>query len=93
MVAGALGRIYGTKKLLIGAMFFNSTASCLIPTVAPKFGSYGVVVCRIFQGVSQGFFYPSIYNLLGRWAPVKERSRLGTIALGGKFRHLKILIL
>lgn len=84
LIAGSLAKIYGAKKFLIGAMTANSVACMLIPTAAIKLGSYGVIGCRIIQGISQGFFYPSVYNLLGRWAPVSERSRLGALALGGK---------
>lgn len=71
-------------------MTVNSIASMLVPTAAIKFGPYGVIVLRVFQGISQGFFYPSIYNLLGRWAPVTERSRLGSLALAGKLVTLMI---
>lgn len=76
--------MYGSKNILIGAMLFNGTSSCFVPLFAEIFGSYGVIVCRIFQGISQGSFYPCIYNLLGQWTPLSERSRLGTIALAGK---------
>jgi len=33
----------------------------------------------------QGFVYPSIYTLLGVWAPPNERGRLTSFALGGEF--------
>lgn len=65
-------------------MAFNSASLFLVPIGAAKFGSTGVMVCRILQGISQGGFYPSVYVLLGRWAPLNERSRLSAIALGGR---------
>lgn len=85
LVAGSLAKIYGAKRFLIGAMTINSVACMLIPTAAIKFGSYGVMACRVLQGVSQGFFFPSVYALLGRWAPVPERSRLGSVVTTGKY--------
>lgn len=83
-MAGSLGRKYGTKMLLVGAMGINAVVSVLLPTAAVKAGSYGVIACRIIQGVSQGFFFPSFFSILGCWAPVNERSRLGSFGLAGK---------
>lgn len=84
LVAGSIGRRYGTKLLLVVAMGVNVLVCMVLPTAAIKFGSYGVIVCRIVQGVTQGFFFPSFYNILGCWAPVHERTRLGSFALAGK---------
>ncbi|KAJ8946315.1 hypothetical protein NQ318_004204 [Aromia moschata] len=81
--AGQMGRTYGTKWLLVGAMFINSSACMLIPVMAAWLGSGGVMICRVVQGLSQGFFFPSIHTLLGQWAPVPERSRLGTVVFSG----------
>lgn len=84
LVAGELGRRYGTKRFLVGGMLINATACCLVPLMAAKVGPYGVIMCRVAQGIAQGFFYSSVYNLLGCWVPAPERSRLATIALSGK---------
>lgn len=65
-------------------MGINALVSLLLPTAAIKIGSYGVIVCRIIQGISQGFFFPSFFSILGCWAPVNERSRLGSFSLAGK---------
>lgn len=70
--------------LLVGAMGINALVSVLLPTAAIKLGSYGVIACRIVQGVSQGFFFPSFFSILGCWAPANERSRLGSFSLAGK---------
>lgn len=83
LFAGELGRRFGTKRFLVGGMLVNATACGLVPLMAEKLGPYGVIICRVAQGISQGFFYSSVYNLLGRWVPTPERSRLGTIALSG----------
>ncbi|XP_057667760.1 putative inorganic phosphate cotransporter isoform X1 [Diorhabda carinulata] len=81
--AGQLGKLYGTKWLAFIAMGINSTACIIIPFMAEAAGSYGVMGCRVVQGLSQGFFFPSVHNILGQWAPLEERSTLGTIAFAG----------
>ncbi|CAH1972864.1 unnamed protein product [Acanthoscelides obtectus] len=81
--AGELGNRYGTKWLLFVAMFVNSTACILIPTMANAVGSYGVMGCRVVQGMSQGFFFPSVSNLLGQWIPPTERSTMATVVYAG----------
>ncbi|KAJ8980969.1 hypothetical protein NQ317_013423 [Molorchus minor] len=81
--AGKLGRTYGTKWFLVATMAINSTAFSLIPLLAELFGSKGVMFCRILQGLSQGFVYPSVFVLLGQWIPLPERSTLSTVTFSG----------
>ncbi|KOB69179.1 Sodium-dependent phosphate transporter [Operophtera brumata] len=42
-----------------------------------------VCACRVFQGLSQGFIVPSVHTLIGKWAPVEEKSRLGALIHAG----------
>lgn len=84
VVAGSLAKIYGARLIMIGSMTINAIVCMLIPMAAIHFGSSGVIICRILQGVVQGCFYPSVYNSLGRWVPVNERSRLGAFTLAGE---------
>lgn len=81
--AGIIGKKYGTKIILMISMAVNSISFMLIPVMAVKFGSYGVMACRIVEGLAQGFFFPSCYTLLGKWAPIDERSVLSSIVLSG----------
>ncbi|CAG9859749.1 unnamed protein product [Phyllotreta striolata] len=85
ILAANLGRVYGTKYFLIGAMVVNSTFCCLVPFFTIKWDSTGLIVIRILQGLSQGFFYPSCNNLLSVWSPVSERATLGNIVYSGAF--------
>lgn len=85
VLAGEIGRRYGTKKILLTAMSINSSACLTIPFVANSMGSYGVMASRVIQGLAQGFFFPSSFNLLGKWAPVEERTILGSVTLIGEF--------
>ncbi|CAG9837624.1 unnamed protein product [Diabrotica balteata] len=83
LFAADWGRKYGSKRFLLGSMTINFTAVALVPLLAEKFGSYGVMASRVVQGLCQGFVYPSISNLLGRWTHISERSRLGSLTLSG----------
>ncbi|CAG9859750.1 unnamed protein product [Phyllotreta striolata] len=83
LFAAEWGRKYGSKPFLTVAMAINATVELLIPLVADKLGSYGVMGCRALQGMCQGFLYPSVSNLLGRWTHITERSKLGSIVLSG----------
>ncbi|CAH1116594.1 unnamed protein product [Phaedon cochleariae] len=83
LIAANLAKIFGTKYCLLGAMLVNSLVSMAVPIMAAEFGSYGVMACRTMQGLSQGFFYPSLYDVLRRWTPITEKARLAAIALSG----------
>ncbi|CAG9767280.1 unnamed protein product [Ceutorhynchus assimilis] len=81
--AAQLVHSYGIKWFLFAAMLVNSLSMTLIPTFAALLGSTGVMICRAVQGVSQGFFYPSMQTMLGRWAPEEERSRMSMLVYTG----------
>ncbi|KAK9887947.1 hypothetical protein WA026_000245 [Henosepilachna vigintioctopunctata] len=83
VIAGYCATRYGAKLLLTCTMIINSAACIAIPFMADEFGSKGVMACRVAQGLSQGFFYPSTHTLLGQWAPTYERSQLGTFVYSG----------
>ncbi|CAH1104149.1 unnamed protein product [Psylliodes chrysocephalus] len=83
IIAAMLSRIYGSKSFLIGAMAINSMACCLIPLAAEYLGANGVMISRAVMGLSQGFFYPSVYNILAHWIPPSERAQMGSSALAG----------
>ncbi|KAG5861854.1 hypothetical protein JTB14_035474 [Gonioctena quinquepunctata] len=82
--AGWLANNYGPKWFLIGAMAVCSLAGMSLPSLAAAFGSQGVMVGRAIQGLSQGFIFPCIHNLLSKWVPPSERGRLGTFVYAGK---------
>lgn len=83
VLAGYLGKTYGPKYFLLTAFLINCTCCALVPLAAEQSGSNGVIICRVFQGLSQGFLYPSINVLLGTWAPEEERTTLNNIAYTG----------
>lgn len=84
--AGQLAKKYGPKWFLVSTMTICSLLSLALPIMADLFGSHGVMAARALQGFCQGFFFPSIHNLLSHWVPVQERSRLGTIVYAGNIK-------
>ncbi|XP_057651895.1 putative inorganic phosphate cotransporter [Diorhabda carinulata] len=83
LFAADWARTYGAKPFLLVAMTINATAVALVPILADKFQSYGVMASRVIQGMCQGFVFPSVSTLLGRWCHISERSRLGSWCLSG----------
>lgn len=83
MVAGILAKKYGARWMLLGSMTVCSIFTLLIPVMADKVGSYGVMICRMVQGFAQGFIFPSTHAALSRWAPLPERSRIGSFVYTG----------
>ncbi|XP_018323870.1 sialin [Agrilus planipennis] len=82
IIAGQIAKNFGPKIPLCIAMTICSLFTILIPTMA-QLGSYGVMICRVIQGMTQGFFFPGVANLLGKWVPPSERSRIGTFVYAG----------
>lgn len=66
-------------------MTVSSAVFMSIPLVANYFDSYGVIVCRVIQGMAQGFFLPLSYIILSAWSPISERSTLAASVLNGMY--------
>ncbi|XP_053609346.1 putative inorganic phosphate cotransporter isoform X3 [Plodia interpunctella] len=80
---GELASRFGSKILLVLSIGINSAASLLLPVAAHYGGWQLVCACRVIQGLSQGFVYPSMHCLIGKWVPLEEKSRLGTLVYSG----------
>ncbi|KAJ8923285.1 hypothetical protein NQ315_001842 [Exocentrus adspersus] len=90
IIAGRLAENYGPKWFLATAFFLSSIFSILLPGFSAWFGYQGVIACRVIQGLTQGFIFPCLHNLLGKWCPVSDRAKacgfsyagvpLGTVA-------------
>ena len=82
VAVGQIAERFGAKWLLTGSMTVSAIFTLLIPPMA-AYGVWGVILCRVIQGFTQGFFYPCMHNLLSKWIPLTERSRLGTFVYAG----------
>lgn len=81
--AGEMAARLGGSILITISMAINSLVSVLIPLAVNYGGWQWVCLCRVIQGLSQGFIVPSINTLIGKWAPVEEKSRLGALIYSG----------
>ncbi|XP_063624605.1 putative inorganic phosphate cotransporter isoform X1 [Cydia splendana] len=80
---GLLAEKVGGSLLISISVGANSIISLILPTAAVYGGWYAVCACRVLQGLAQGFIYPSMHNLIGKWVPLEEKSRLGTFIYAG----------
>lgn len=83
--AGQIAKKYGPKWFLCGAMSVTSLFSLLMPVMGENIGYGGIIICRVFQGLSQGFLFPSFHHLLSVWTPHSERSKVITFVYTGKY--------
>ncbi|XP_041979293.1 putative inorganic phosphate cotransporter isoform X2 [Aricia agestis] len=80
---GELAARYGGMILITISIAVNSAVTLIIPVAAYYGGWKLLCACRVVQGLSQGFLYPSMHNLVGKWIPLEEKSRLGTLIYAG----------
>ncbi|XP_052747704.1 putative inorganic phosphate cotransporter isoform X2 [Galleria mellonella] len=80
---GELAAKFGGKLLFCLCVGINSATSICIPISAYYGGWQLVCACRVIQGLSQGFLYPSIHTLIGKWVPLEEKTSLGTLIYAG----------
>jgi ACS family sodium-dependent inorganic phosphate cotransporter-like MFS transporter 6/7/8 len=77
-----LSEYYGPKWLLVGTMVIASAFHIAVPGMAAVLGSTGVMICRIIQGLNQGFLFPCIHNMISKWSPLYERSMISNLVYG-----------
>ncbi|XP_061715883.1 putative inorganic phosphate cotransporter [Cydia pomonella] len=81
---GLLADKIGGSLLMGISIGSNAIISLILPTAAVYGGWYAVCACRVLQGLTQGFVYPSAHNLIGKWVPLDEKSRMGAFIYAGK---------
>jgi len=89
VLGGWLAGKLGGKMVLGFGVLWWSLFTLLTPLSA--LASFPLLIAaRILMGVGEGVAFPATYNLLGRWVPLRERSRaaafnLSAIPLGTLF--------
>ncbi|XP_055837989.1 putative inorganic phosphate cotransporter [Episyrphus balteatus] len=81
--AGQLAQKFGAKLVVFWGLTICSILAILTPICAEIGGSALVIALRVIQGLCQGTVFPSTHTLVAKWAPLKERGRLGTISYSG----------
>ncbi|XP_050350968.1 putative inorganic phosphate cotransporter [Nymphalis io] len=81
--AGMLTGRFGGRLLIFVSMAATGLLNLIVPFTANVGDWKAVIGCRIAMGLFQGLLYPSLHGLLGQWAPITERSRMGTIVYSG----------
>jgi ACS family sodium-dependent inorganic phosphate cotransporter len=80
VAGGSLAARFGGKAVLGFGVLWWSLFTLLTPLSA--MASFPVLIAtRILMGVGEGVAFPATYNLLGRWVPLKERSRAAAFNL------------
>jgi len=80
VAGGSLAARLGGKVVLGFGVLWWSLFTLLTPLSA--FASFPVLIfTRILMGLGEGVAFPATYNLLGRWVPMKERTRAAAFNL------------
>lgn len=78
----AAQKIGGRRVLLLSFVLWSST--CALVPLDPKRITI-LVIARLLVGISQGFIFPSIHNVLAQWVPPHERSRSVSLTTSGMY--------
>jgi ACS family sodium-dependent inorganic phosphate cotransporter-like MFS transporter 6/7/8 len=88
--AGQLSEYFGPKWFLVVTMVLGSAVNIAVPGMAAALGSTGVMICRVVQGLNQGFLYPSIHNMISKWTPLFERSTISNFVYGSSYLGIAV---
>ncbi|XP_077288068.1 vesicular glutamate transporter 3-like [Arctopsyche grandis] len=89
-IAGHIANKYGSKNVLTVCIFITGLLMMSTPWFAELAGWKGVCLCMSLQGSCQGFITPCLHMLIGRWAPVNERTRFAMFIYSGMYGALII---
>lgn len=82
LIGGLMAELMGGKWLMFGGIMIPSLLAFFIP-VAARRSATTIFFVRVLQGCAAGVVTPVFYTMVGKWAPVHERSRsIGFLHLG-----------
>ena len=70
-------RIGGRNLLAFGVLWWS--AFTLITPLAAQLSFGALIAARIGMGLGEGVAFPAIYQLFGRWIPLRERARAAAV--------------
>ncbi|CAG2215272.1 SLC17A5 [Mytilus edulis] len=82
IIGGWLSDTYGGRRVFGVALIISGICSLLTPVCA-RTSVYAVFVARVILGLSSGVVLPSGNSIIGRWAPLFEKSKLTSFACLG----------
>lgn len=82
IIGGWLSDTYGGRRVFGIALIISGICSLLTPVCA-RTSVYAVFVVRVILGLSSGVVLPSGNSIIGRWAPLFEKSKLTSFACLG----------
>ncbi|XP_055920216.1 putative inorganic phosphate cotransporter isoform X2 [Eupeodes corollae] len=80
---GILAEKFGGKWTLCLGILSTAIFTLLTPLAIRMGGSYALIVVRVIMGMGEGTTFPALSVLIASWVPLKERSKLGALVLGG----------
>ncbi|CAC5407400.1 SLC17A5 [Mytilus coruscus] len=82
IIGGWLSDTYGGRRVFGIALIISGICSLMTPVCA-RTSVYAVFVVRVILGLSSGVVLPSGNSIIGRWAPLFEKSKLTSFACLG----------
>lgn len=80
---GILAERFGGKWILSLGILSTAFFTLITPVAIHSGGAGGLIAVRILMGLGEGTTFPALSALLSQWVPAKERSKLGSLVLGG----------
>jgi len=82
LIGGRLSEIFGGKHLF-GFGILCTAILTIVSPFAARVSPYLFIAVRVLEGVGEGLTTPAAQNLIARWAPPLERSRMSTFIFSG----------
>ncbi|GJQ72217.1 hypothetical protein Trydic_g3308 [Trypoxylus dichotomus] len=80
---GILAEKFGGKYSL-GIGILSTAVFTLLTPLVVGFGDYKwLIALRVLEGLGEGTTYPALNAMLGKWVPLGERGKIGTLVYAG----------
>ncbi|XP_022911273.1 putative inorganic phosphate cotransporter [Onthophagus taurus] len=83
MPGGILAEKFGGKYSLGLGILSTAIFTLLTPIVVQHGGYQWLIALRVLEGLGEGTTYPALNAMLGKWVPVHERAKIGTLVYAG----------
>ncbi|CAI4223476.1 unnamed protein product [Auanema sp. JU1783] len=80
--SGIIADRFGAKFILLGVVLDYAIVTLFTPLLA-NYSYYGFFAARIIMGIGEGFTFPCLNSIVGKWFPPGERSSMAAIFTSG----------